>query len=414
MGTSSLHRLFGFLLSLFPLTVAAQDTPKFEVFGGYSYLRLSNDSGLESAGLNGWNASAKYNPTARFGLLADFRGDYGQRTMAPYTLFLPMPGNPNPQVITEPGRLHQHTFLFGPEFMVLHHGRWMVNARTLAGVTKMNTLVLPLRMPIQLPFGPNGEPITFSRRTVAGGSAFTGALAASLDYRITDRLSYRIFQPELLLVNFVGATPVHFQISSRIIFTSRKPASMDSSERRFSFGIVAGGSSTDDVSQTTTFSFPMPNGGQEIGQSRFYSMHKDYIVGPMVEFGLLPHVALEVDGLYRPMNFTLAVVPSNDPQNNNVSPSTVVTWEFPVLAKYRVTTHAVKPFAEVGPSFRSSGNLNGTAPSSYGGTVGLGIEAHARKLKLAPVLRYTHWAGEGRYEPHTRRNQLELLVGVSF
>jgi hypothetical protein len=75
---------------------------------------------------------------------------------------------------------------------------------------------------------------------------------------------------------------------------------------------------------------------------------------------------------------------------------------------------ACRHFVEIGPSFRSSGNLNGTVPSSYGGTFGLGIEAHARKLKLAPVLRYTHWAGEGLYEPHTKRNQMELLVGLSF
>jgi hypothetical protein len=126
------------------------------------------------------------------------------------------------------------------------------------------------------------------------------------------------------------------------------------------------------------------------------------------------HVALEIDGLYRPMNFTFTIAPPNEPPNNNVSPSTIVTWEFPVLTKYRFQPRGVSPFVEIGPSFRSSGNLNGTAPSSYGGTFGLGIEAHARKLKLAPVLRYTHRAGEGRYEPHTKRNQMELLVGVSF
>jgi hypothetical protein len=277
----------------------------------------------------------------------------------------------------------------------------------------MNTLVLPLRAPIQLPFGPNGETVTFSHRTVAGGNAFTGSLGASLDYRITERLSYRIVQPELLVVNFVGATPIHLQISSGIVFTSRKSASTDSSERRLSFGLVAGGSLTDDVGQTTTYFFPLPGGGQETGQSRFYTMHKDYVAGPMVEFGLSPHVAFEVDALYRPLNFTFAIAPSNEPQNNG-APNTVVTWEFPVLAKYRVRTHTVRPFAVAGPSFRSSGNLNGTAPSSYGGTIGLGIEAHAWKLKAAPVLRYTHWAGEGLHEPHTKRNQMELLVGLSF
>lgn len=414
MSTSGLYSALAFLALAFPHTVAAQDTPRFEVFGGYSCLRLSNDSGLEPAGLNGWNVSGKFNFTRRIGLLADFMGGYGQRTFAPYTLFLPLPGNPNPVVQTEPGRFHQHTFLFGPEISVLRDGRWSVTARALVGVTQMNTLVLPLRVPIQLPLGANSETVTFSRRTIRGGEGFAGSIGAALDYRIMDRLSYRIVQSELLVVNFVGATPINLRVSSGIIFTSRKPASTGSAERRFSFGLVAGGSLTDDVGQTTTYSFPLPNGAQQIGQSRFYSMHKDYIIGPMGEFGLSRQAALEIDGLYRPMNFTFAIAPSNEPLNNNVSPSTIVTWEFPVLAKYRFQAGGVSPLVEIGPSFRSSGNLNGTAPSSYGGTFGLGIEAHARKLKLAPVLRYTHWAGEGLYEPHTKRNQLELLVGLFF
>ena len=57
-------------------------------------------------------------------------------------------------------------------------------------------------------------------------------------------------------------------------------------------------------------------------------------------------------------------------------------------------------------------SANGTAPSNYGGTFGLGVEAHAWKLKTALVIRYTHWAGEGLYEPHTKRNQVEALVGM--
>jgi len=412
MSTPGLHCVLAFLALVFPHTVAAQDTPRFEVFGGYSYLRLSNDSGFESAGLNGWNVSGRFNFTRRIGFVAEFRGGYGQRTLTPYTLFLPIPGNPNPVVQTEPGSFHQHTFLFGPEVSVLHHGRLSVEARALVGVTQMNTLLLPLKQPIQMPFGPNGEPVIFSRRTIQGGAAFTGSVGATMDYRITDRLSYRILQPELLVVNFVGTTPINLQLSSGLIFTSGNPAPTDSSERRFLFGLVAGGSLTKDVGQTTIYSFPLPSGGQGTGQSRFYSMHKDYIVGPMVEFGVFQHVALEIDGLYRPMNFTFVMAPSD--KSTHVPSNTIVTWEFPVLAKYRFPAGGVSPFVEIGPSFRSSGNLNGTAPSSYGGTFGLGLEAHARKLKLASVLRYTHWAGEGLYEPHTKWNQMELLVGVSL
>jgi hypothetical protein len=57
MSTSGPHRALAFLALTLPHTVAAQDTPRFELFGGYSYLRLSKDSGFESTGLNGWNVS---------------------------------------------------------------------------------------------------------------------------------------------------------------------------------------------------------------------------------------------------------------------------------------------------------------------------------------------------------------------
>jgi len=145
--------------------------------------------------------------------------------------------------------------------------------------------------------------------------------------------------------------------------------------RRVSFGLVTGGSLTSDVGQESSAIFALPSGALETEQSRFFSTHKEYIVGAMVEFGLPWRMALEMDGLYRPMNFTSAVVLPNDPLNS-ASPNTIVTWEFPVLAKYKFPMHKAKLLIEAGPSFRSSGNLNGTAPSSYGGTFGLGVEAH--------------------------------------
>src|SRR5438445_13501210 len=71
------------LVLLFPHSAVAQDTPKLEVFGGYSYLRLTEQPRTlsNSASLNGWNASVKLNVTPRIGLLADFSGHYGQREL---------------------------------------------------------------------------------------------------------------------------------------------------------------------------------------------------------------------------------------------------------------------------------------------------------------------------------------------
>jgi len=69
----------GALLSLaallFTSIAAAQETPKAELFAGYSYLRV-NPTGLEGVNTNGWEASLAYNFNRHFGLKGEFGGDY--------------------------------------------------------------------------------------------------------------------------------------------------------------------------------------------------------------------------------------------------------------------------------------------------------------------------------------------------
>jgi hypothetical protein len=94
--------------------------------------------------------------------------------------------------------------------------------------------------------------------------------------------------------------------------------------------------------------------------------------------------------------------------------ATVLTWEFPFLAKYRFSTPRLNPFLELGPSFRAAGNTNGTNPSRYGITAGAGIETKVHRLRVAPAIRYTYWTADppGPMSPaSTIRNQVALLVG---
>jgi len=62
------------LLSL-PLTAVAQETPKVELFGGYSYFH--NEGGRET---HGWTGSVAVNLNRWFGLVADVSGHYYSRT----------------------------------------------------------------------------------------------------------------------------------------------------------------------------------------------------------------------------------------------------------------------------------------------------------------------------------------------
>src|SRR5207245_9503578 len=129
MTTTTSGSRISSLLLLFPLTVAAQHTPEFELFGGYSYLRLAKQSNLSAANLNGWNASVKLNAMPRIGLLADFSGHYGQRGLIPYTInSLTTPGELK-RVEAAPGDMRQHTLLVGPEVRLCRRARLSVNGR---------------------------------------------------------------------------------------------------------------------------------------------------------------------------------------------------------------------------------------------------------------------------------------------
>lgn len=409
---------------LFPLSVVAQETTRVEVFGGYSYLQLTEQPRilLKSASLNGWNASVKLNLTRRIGLLVDFGGHYGKRGLTPYTInSLTTPGELI-KVEAIPGDMRQHTILLGPEVRLSKRDRLSVNVRALMGVAQTNTLVLTLRDPIKRPpdlFGNPLPPIT--ERTFASASTFAASFGGSVDYRITDRLSYRIVQPELLLtrsggINTGNWNQYNFRLSTGVVFTSGGASFGQSSGPHFSFGVIGGVALTDAFGGHESTGFTIgPSGGVEPMRSRSYSTLKDYVIGPTLEVGLRCRgLSVEIDALYRPMNLTMAGV-RPDGSLHSISPATVVTWQFPALAKYRFGSRPLKPFIEAGPSFRVAGNLNDAAPSAYGGTAGLGVEAQLGRLKIAPVVRYTHWAADADSAgSRTKRNQAELLVGLSF
>jgi len=95
-----------------------------------------------------------------------------------------------------------------------------------------------------------------------------------------------------------------------------------------SVGIVAGAGLSSDF--RNSYDPASPSGPGETD----YSTPKRYLVGPMLEFGLPTHISLEVDGLFRPLEYTFASIEPSGALNS-VSPSPVITWEFPVLAKYR-------------------------------------------------------------------------------
>ena len=119
-----------------------------------------------------------------------------------------------------------------------------------------------------------------------------------------------------------------------------------------------------------------------------YSQAKDYVVGLTLEYRLLGNFSLEGDVLYRELHLEVGLAGPN--RVNSVSPSPVVTWELPLMAKYRFHWWKADPFVEAGPAFRPTSNLNAN-PSHYGATAGFGLAMRWKQFELAPMVRYSRW-----------------------
>jgi hypothetical protein len=172
-----------------------------------------------------------------------------------------------------------------------------------------------------------------------------------------------------------------------------------------SLGLVVGATLTPDFRSVTlsqTFAFT----------DSFSSNPGAFLLGPMVEIAIAQGLFFESDALHQPLRSTFRGGFNGDISSGTQSFN---TWSFPLLGKYKFSTHGVKPFLEAGPEFRDAPQPQGLSP--YGITGGVGIEMHLWRLAIAPSVRYTHW---GRYSPNVEgaiepfQNQVAVLAGFSF
>jgi hypothetical protein len=167
---------------------------------------------------------------------------------------------------------------------------------------------------------------------------------------------------------------------------------------------------------------PLTGGLREMRQPERLDEEQGYMGGLAVELDLNRRLSIEVNGLYRPLRAHSygAVLDGTGilRPDDTAFEFTVVTWQFPVLAKYRLLPESkTRPVLEAGPSFRAAGNLNGYNPSRYGFTAGGGIETNYKAVKISPVLRYTRWAKDPAgtvRSANTAANQVELLFSFTF
>ena len=164
------------LLVLCPLLSAfsvAQEFPRVEVFGGYSYMRFQ-----PGINLNGWNGAMQYNVSRSIGFKADASGHYG----------------------TPSGSLNSYSFLFGPVISSRVEGSpgFTPFLQGLIGVNRISTSADGLS---------------------ASDSAFAMAFGGGLDVKAARIVSARVIQVDYLFTKH--GTAMHqnnVRVSAGVVF----------------------------------------------------------------------------------------------------------------------------------------------------------------------------------------------------
>ncbi len=212
-----------------PILATAQDYPRGEIFGGYSYFHLDTQgltgSSLDQLcntispgtcpagtfqvhpGFKGWNAAGQYNLNSWFGVKADISGHYGTLVTATFpTQIVP----PVFRFSSPPET--SYNFLFGPVVSYRGH-RYIPFAHGLLGVNHIsfgNVVVAP-----GLPFP--GPTISLKSET-----NFAFALGGGVDIQVSRHFLVRAAQVDYLEVNSSGNGSGHqnnFRFSAGVVYT---------------------------------------------------------------------------------------------------------------------------------------------------------------------------------------------------
>jgi opacity protein-like surface antigen len=191
----------------------------------------------------------------------------------------------------------------------------------------------------------------------------------------------------------------------------------------FSFGVKAGVPLTDFLTAA------------ESQNVSYFTSTNRYIAGVTAELHLPFGLGVEVDALYRHVNYqeSSSTIPI-------AATTTASDFEFPLLGKYRFPMiKVVHPFVDAGVSFDSLAGVkqevatvvNGVASASStsnpsqlhnsstrGFVIGGGVDLHFLAIHLLPEIRYTRWGAQQFFDVngllHSNINQGEFLLGITF
>lgn len=157
---------------LFAAVASAQDNPKAEVFGGYSYLRVNPGSGVPGQNFNGGSGSVSFNPNSWLGIVADV-GVY--------------------HASIEGTGFNVVSYTFGPKLAYRKNEKVTPFAQVLLG----------------------GAHISASGESENG---FAMALGGGFDWNATTHVGVRVVQAEYVMTRFSSDTQNNARISAGVVF----------------------------------------------------------------------------------------------------------------------------------------------------------------------------------------------------
>jgi opacity protein-like surface antigen len=153
-----------------------------------------------------------------------------------------------------------------------------------------------------------------------------------------------------------------------------------------------------------------------------------YTLGPTLEARLPHRLAVEVDLLYKSLEYGFAGPFSGGSTVSSSGGETARAsrFELPLLIKCHFTRRRLAPFLGGGVCFnwvrgvRDSGRQLAELRhrSTMGFTLGAGVERRMRVLRVSPEIRFTHWVDRnfGVRDAPLRSNltQAEFLISLTF
>ncbi len=176
----------------------------------------------------------------------------------------------------------------------------------------------------------------------------------------------------------------------------------------------------------------------ESGHVNYTSVPNRYIIGVSAELRLPFGFGVEVDALYRHLNYASNSGTTGVTTVIQSANTTGNAWEFPLLAKYRFPGGILRPFVDGGVAFDTLQGLTQTVRETVGGNtttttssspmelhkktttgfvIGAGLDIHVL-VHIVPELRYTRWGAKHFLDANSflqsNQNQAEFLVGITF